>query len=337
VPAVSKYTQHSDTRPVDLTDQSSAWAKVAAYVPSGSTVLDVGCASGYLGEALIGAKAARVWGIEIDPEDAARARGRGLVEVWEGDLELFDWGRLDGLQFDVVIFADVLEHLKRPLPVLERAAGALAPGGRVVASIPNIAHASIRVELMEGGFVYEPLGLLDDTHLRYFTKPTIVDMFQRAGLAVRTLDATVYDLPEDLLLSRLERLGLHTDERFAELLESPEARTYQYIVVAERAADPAALEVVPLPPKLVMPHAQLVNEAADLRRAVDELRAEKAEQQHEIAAQQDEIERLRGAVKDRDRLLDEIWRSRSWRLAQRMSRAYRLVRRGSRDTRPRLS
>jgi methionine biosynthesis protein MetW len=327
---VSKYTEHSEVSPVDLNDPSSAWAKVAAHVPPGSTVLDVGCASGYLGEALIQAKGARVWGIELDPEDAARARDRGLVEVWQGDIEQFDWGRLDGLTFDVVIFADVLEHLKRPLPVLERATGALAPGGRVVASIPNIAHVSIRVELMEGGFVYEPLGLLDDTHLRYFTKPTIVDLFQRAGLAVRTLDATVYDLPEDLLVSRLERLGLHTDERFAKLLESPEARTYQYIVVAERAADPAALEVVTLPPKLVAPHSGLVNEVTELRRTVNELREEQAAQQDEAAARQAEIERLHGAVRDRDRLLDEIRRSRSWRLAQRLSRAYHLVRRRNR-------
>ncbi len=294
---------------VDLEDPQSAWAKVASYVPDGALVLDIGCSSGYLGAALIAAKSATVWGIELDPDDAALAANSGLARVLQGDIERFDWNLLDEQTFDVLIFADVLEHLKDPLSVLKQAISRLKPDGRVVASIPNIAHMSIRVELMEGGFVYEPLGILDDTHTKYFTRPTIVDMFHRAGVEVVRLDAVTNDLPEDLLVARLENLGLQADERFSSLLASPEARTYQYIVVAERASAP--LEAVALPEKLVTSHWQLLQ-------TLDVLRSQ-------VAQLESETKRLEAEVEWRARRLRRIEASRSWRMARTVVRLVRRV------------
>src|ERR1700737_273927 len=187
---MSKYSAQE----VPLEDTNSATTKIVGLVPTGARVLDVGCSAGYLGEALKQRKQARVWGIELDETDAAKARERGFEEVFTADLDQFAWDDLNGHEFDAIVFADVLEHVKRPGDAIRAAARHLARDGIVIASIPNIAHLSIRVELMEGGFAYEKLGLLDDTHLKYFTKKTIEDMFRAAGLTIQRLDATVYDL-----------------------------------------------------------------------------------------------------------------------------------------------
>lgn len=256
---MSKYSRQS----VDLDNPSTSTTKIVELVPENSRVLDVGCSSGYLGEAFIKKRGARVWGIEIDPDDADQARQRGFERVFGGDLDSFDWNDLAGLEFDAIVFADVLEHLKRPATALGGAAQLLARSGQVIASIPNVAHLSLRVELMEGSFAYERLGLLDDTHLKYFTKQSILELFQSAGLAVESFDAVVSDLPEDLIEQRLEALGLKPTRQFWALMDSPEARAYQYIVVAgEGSATPVQIN---LPEKVVAAHARLVGELAETR------------------------------------------------------------------------
>jgi methionine biosynthesis protein MetW len=263
---MSKYS----TQEVPLEDRNSATTKIVGLVPSGARVLDVGCSAGYLGEALKQRKQARVWGIELDERDAAKARERGFEEVLTADLDLFNWDDLDGREFDVIVFADVLEHLKRPGDAIRGAERHLAPDGIVIASIPNIAHLSIRVELMEGGFAYEKLGLLDDTHLKYFTKKTVEDMFRAAGLSIQRVDASIYDLPEDKIAERLSAVGLEVTPRFWERMNGDEARAYQYIVVAGKSAVEA--QPVQLPEKAVMEHARLIAEQARLNAEVAHLR-----------------------------------------------------------------
>lgn len=263
---MSKYSAQE----VPSEDRNSATTKIVGLVPGGARVLDVGCSAGYLGEALKQRRQARVWGIELDETDAALARDRGFEEVFTADLDSFSWDMLDGYEFDAVIFADVLEHLKRPGEAIRAAARHLAPDGIVIASIPNIAHLSIRVELMEGGFAYEKLGLLDDTHLKYFTKKTIEDMFRSAGLSIKRLEATVYDLPEDRIAERLRAVGLEATPRFWERMNGDEARAYQYVVVAGKS--PAEAKPVELPEKAVMQHARLLSELARLTAEVAHLR-----------------------------------------------------------------
>jgi methionine biosynthesis protein MetW len=264
---MSKYSRQG----VPLEDQNTAPTRIVGLVPTGARVLDVGCSSGYLGEALKERREARVWGIELDERDAAMARERGFEEVFTADLDLFDWDDLGAREFDVVVFADVLEHLKRPGDAIRGAARHLAPGGVVIASIPNIAHLSVRVELMEGGFAYEKLGLLDDTHLKYFTKKTVEDLFKAAGLSVQRIEATLYDLPEDRIAERLHEVGLEVTPRFWEKMNADEARAYQYLVVAGKGT--GAPEPIELPEKAVMEHARLVAELAGLTDQVNDLRA----------------------------------------------------------------
>src|SRR5918992_1179237 len=88
-------------------------------------------------------------------------------------------------RFDVVVYGDVLEHLVDPEAVLLRTARILAPGGYVVASIPNVAHGSVRLSLMAGQFRYTDTGLLDRTHLRFFDEAGVEELFEGAGYAIR--------------------------------------------------------------------------------------------------------------------------------------------------------
>ncbi|MEZ5122765.1 MAG: methionine biosynthesis protein MetW [Solirubrobacterales bacterium] len=154
---------------------SASHRLVLDLVPAGSRVLDVGCAEGYLAAELI-ARGCDVVGVEPDTRAAAIARERGL-DVLEVDIEQVT---LDAAGFDVVIFADVLEHLRDPEEVLRR----MLPAGRVVVSLPNIAHWTARRTLLRGEFPREDFGLFDRTHLRYFTRATARELAAAAGYRI---------------------------------------------------------------------------------------------------------------------------------------------------------
>jgi methionine biosynthesis protein MetW len=160
---------------------------LADLVPVGSRVLDVGCGTGSVSRIIANTRNAKIIGIEPDPCRAAAARARGL-EVYQ---ELFTPAIVQRLElFDVVIFADVLEHVADPGSFLQFARRGLLPGGRVVASVPNVAHWSVRLDLLRGRFEYQPAGIRDATHLRWFTADTVKSLFETNGLRVISLQHT---------------------------------------------------------------------------------------------------------------------------------------------------
>jgi len=164
--------------------------EVLALVPADARrILDVGCAEGVLGAQLLARGASEVFGIEYDPAVGARARTR-LTGVHCGDVETMDLPFAPG-SLDCIIFADVLEHLRNPSAVLTRFAGLLSDSGTIVASIPNVRHYSIMNMLAEGLWTYQSQGLMDSTHLRFFTKYEIGSLFDQAGLAVTALGANI--------------------------------------------------------------------------------------------------------------------------------------------------
>ena len=168
---------------VDPDDVNSSHALVLGMIEAGSQVLDVGCATGYLG-AVLTERGCRVTGVEIDP-DAARAAREVLAEVLEADLDRDDLGEVLGARrFDVVVLADVLEHLHDPARALRAAVGLLRPGGSVVVSIPNVTHGSLRLALLAGTWRYTDTGLLDRTHVRFFDR----DGLRRAAALGRAGD-----------------------------------------------------------------------------------------------------------------------------------------------------
>jgi 2-polyprenyl-3-methyl-5-hydroxy-6-metoxy-1,4-benzoquinol methylase len=146
-------------------------------------VLDVGCANGSFGESLKRSRAGvEVWGVEPTKSAAAVAKSK-LDRVVEG---VFDsQTSLPTGSFDCILFNDVLEHMLAPELALRYAKELLAPGGVIVASIPNIRSFPIVWQLMfHARWEYQDAGVLDRTHLRFFTKSSIANLFVREGFAL---------------------------------------------------------------------------------------------------------------------------------------------------------
>lgn len=153
------------------------------------TALDVGCGIGLNGAALR-RTGARVTGIEIVPASIARAE-RVLDEVIAADITSDALGAALGeRRFDLLLFADVLEHTTDPAAVLRRLLPHLEEDGHVIVSLPNVAAWPVRLGLLAGRFDYEPSGILDDTHLRFFTRDSAIALCREVGLEVLRVEQT---------------------------------------------------------------------------------------------------------------------------------------------------
>jgi methionine biosynthesis protein MetW len=159
--------------------------EVQALVPaSARRILDVGCSSGALGEALKARQGAEVVGIELDPVYAADARAR-LDRVICTDVEVLAAGARELGSFDCVIAADVLEHLRDPWTVLSALAGRLRPGGTAVVSLPNVRYwETFRALGLRGRWPRRDEGIFDRTHLRWFALADARELLEQAGLRV---------------------------------------------------------------------------------------------------------------------------------------------------------
>jgi len=185
-------------------------------------VLDVGCGSGVFGDALKKERgpSVEVAGIEIDA-DAARKAASKLDKVIAGDVEKIALPFPKGY-FDVIIYGDILEHLMDPWGLLKKYKDILKTGGHVIASIPNIAHYKILNGLRNKEWRYEKAGLLDETHLRFFTINSIKRMFTEAGYRIVSISNIVR---ASKTRKRLNKLLLNR------IIDSI---TEQYIVVAQK-------------------------------------------------------------------------------------------------------
>jgi 2-polyprenyl-3-methyl-5-hydroxy-6-metoxy-1,4-benzoquinol methylase len=203
---------------------------VLAQVPDGARVLDVGCATGYLAAELT-RRGCTVDGVEFDPAAAEQARRPGRCrEVVVGDLEApLTREAVAALGTpDVVLCADVLEHLRDPWSTLAWLRTLLDPErGRAVISVPNIAHWTARRALARGRFDYTGFGLFDRTHLRFFTRASAAELARRAGFAVRAEHPAGAPLP---LESRVPALAAVRDRC---VRRCPEAFALQFVLVLQ--------------------------------------------------------------------------------------------------------
>src|SRR5262245_60823142 len=169
------------------TQPGSTDQTVLRLVGNDKRVLELGCGSGHISQALR-QQGCSVVGIEIHPE-AARSAAAFCERIITGDLDYLDFGReLGDDRFDVVLAADVLEHLKDPLSVLKSVKDYLKPHGYFAISVPNVAHISIRLALLAGKFPYSESGLLDQTHLRFLTRESLERLVEDADLAIGHLE-----------------------------------------------------------------------------------------------------------------------------------------------------
>ncbi len=152
---------------------------------SNSDVLDVGCASGYLGVELnkIGC---RTWGVDIDRFALTSIPDGIYSEITEMDLNLLgEQGPFFPRLFDVIILADVLEHLVDPGRILSILVKSLKADGELIVSLPNVANVSVRASLLVGHFDYVDRGILDKTHLHLYTYASAARLVQSCGLEIK--------------------------------------------------------------------------------------------------------------------------------------------------------
>lgn len=161
--------------------------EVVRLMPQGlATALDVGCSNGGLGYFLKSRMNFReVIGIEY-AEASAQKAAQYLDAVYVGDACAIELPEKYVNHFDVIIYADVLEHLYDPWAVVSKFKQYLHKDGFVLASIPNLKNLFIILNLLSGRFDYTDLGLLDSTHIRFFTSTTALEMFTNAGFEMIT-------------------------------------------------------------------------------------------------------------------------------------------------------
>ena len=182
-------------------------------------IIEVGCSSGALAKAYRELNPSCEYiGTEIDPDYAVVAR-QHCQQVIVGNIEkMLD--EIDATQgaFDCWVFGDVLEHLYDPWRVLKRIAeGLLTPGGSVVACIPNVQYWRMQLAVNMGDFRYQDSGMMDRTHIRWFSRVTILEMFEQAGLQVVSVGGRILDEPQreqfiPLLYALAEAAGVDPDQ-----------------------------------------------------------------------------------------------------------------------------
>ncbi len=171
-------------------DEFHTHVKLLKRVPANSTVLEIGSATGYLTEKLL-AKNCKVISVEKDKVMAAYAKNKlnsTIINCDVGKIEKHLSAEKN--KFDVILLADVLEHLSDPYEVVETLKKYMKPKSKMIISVPNIANFAIRFNLLFfGRFDYQNFGILDKTHLKFFTKDTIERLFSDTGLKVIHFDA----------------------------------------------------------------------------------------------------------------------------------------------------
>ena len=168
---------------------------------------------------------AHVYGMELMPE-VASVGGR-ILDIVQGDIENSAFP-FDGIQFDYIIFADVLEHLHEPERIVREMAERLKKGGAFICSIPNIMNLSVLYPLLQGKFEYEEAGILDRTHLKFFTLDSIGRLFAQCGFHMEKL----------LYSQNADKMGEQEMECLQHILNIPgcadrdQFLAYQYLFLA---------------------------------------------------------------------------------------------------------
>jgi O-antigen biosynthesis protein len=224
---------------IDTQSHSDPRAIAFGWISNEAAVLDVGCACGDFGDILKKKKDCVVYGMEYDTNSIKIAKETGgYKEIYRVDLNHFDTNEHSFLKknFDYIFLGDILEHLLDPSNVLDTLKFFLKDNGSFIISVPNIAHASIKAGLLNDEFAYTEIGLLDKTHVKFFTYKSIASFLSNVGLEIEKINYTPMDTK-----------GFQPDDSFIDLL--PEIKEYivadphsfvcQYVVKA-RFSDQSA-------------------------------------------------------------------------------------------------
>jgi O-antigen biosynthesis protein len=208
--------------------------KMISLVNPNTDVLEIGCANGFISSKL-NAKGCKVTGVEIDPELSEKAK-KFCSNVITGNIENESTLKSITGEYDYILFGDILEHLIDPFYIVNSLKEHLKNDGSIITSLPNIAIWWMRRDLALGKFVYHDTGLLDRTHLRFFTFCTINKFFDMSNLDITNLHVTSNDFPLKNRLKKLLPRFKDSIERFGERIASkrPNLFGFHFVIVAKK-------------------------------------------------------------------------------------------------------
>ncbi len=206
---------------------------IISRITKNSTVLEFGPANGRMTKYLKETLGCTVYAVELD-EESAKDASEFCEEILVGDIEKFKWlKKYQDIEFDYIIFADVLEHLYSPETVLTKARTLLKNEGSILMSLPNIAHNAIIMDLINDKFTYRKTGLLDNTHIRFFTKNTLEELITNSGLEI-AFETASYAEPQN---TEFRNNYADLDSSVALLLSGREfGEVYQFVFEAKNKA-----------------------------------------------------------------------------------------------------
>ncbi len=196
-------------------------------IEKNTKVLDLGCATGYFGNELAN-KFVELYGVDVDSV-AVKLAKKYYKCVIQSDLNLFNTDKLPKKYFDYIILLDVIEHLINPTNLLSKITKLLNKSGQLIISTPNILHISIRYKFISGKFNYEKYGILDETHVHFYTIESIVSLVSDLGYKVIKVIPSV-DLGQVPIFGRFfKRIPLWIQSKIVIL--APNLLATQFIVV----------------------------------------------------------------------------------------------------------
>ena len=213
-----------------VSNEQDSLSLIAGLIAPDQTLLDLGMGAGGLGHLLSQRHPLVADGVTLNEAEADIARP-WYRQALVADLDTVDLQALLGVRrYDVIVCADVLEHLKEPQRMLHQCKALLAPGGRLITSVPNAAYCGLLAELIQGDFRYRPEGLLDNTHLRFFTRRSLQRFFDESGWSTMSVATTRRDLLNSEFKTEFDALPPAVARH---LLALPDALTYQFISVLQ--------------------------------------------------------------------------------------------------------
>lgn len=299
-----------------IEDSNNSWAIVFKLVNPKELVLDIGCSSGNFGAQLIADKNCIVDGIDIDEADVRIAKNK-LRKALVLNIETDKTNELTE-KYDVVLMMDVIEHLVDPISSLKKIRKLLKPNGRLIFSVPNMAHVSVRLDLLLGKFEYRQIGLLDFTHLHFYTQDTLTKTLNNAGYVITNTKSSTVTYPKKLLSTKLQEAGVEAGPLFEKKLSQSKGNIYQLIGVAMSGKMANSRTAIDYP--TTNPHEEHFK---DIEHAMD--------------IQQKDLELKDQHIKNLEVAMNNITSSKSYKLAHHLLKPYRKVQKSSQKKKKRTS
>ena len=304
-------------------DPNHSHYQIVQRIPRYAQVLELGCGDGTMSRLMKEQCQAKVFGVEKDAELADQAK-RYCDYVFTEDLD--DPHSLDALQFekfDVITLVDILEHLKHPQALLERLKPFLMDESVILLSVPNVAHVSVRLELLTGDFRYEDAGILDSTHLKFFTLKTLRSLVERSGFSLNEVDYTWHDIPDTVISRYLRQVGVDATPRILDYFHKPDAVAYQFILSLglplpqskSKNSDENHYNLKPMAASWDT-WGKVFSNLQQKQQIINGLQLQMQEQQRQL-------ERAQHDLKSHQEELDRVYATRSWRLLRSLAGLWR--------------